>query len=66
MGRLEGNVALISGGARGQGACEAKLFAEEANDGWTLGTPDFVVKLSDPYVVKDEVCLLYTSDAADE
>ena len=33
----------------------AKLFAEEANDGWTLGTPDFVVKLSEPYVVKDEI-----------
>ena len=27
--RLEGKVALISGGARGQGACEARMFAAE-------------------------------------
>ena len=29
MGRLDGKVAIISGGARGQGATEARFFARE-------------------------------------
>src|SRR5690349_15314453 len=29
MGRLEGTVALVTGGARGQGAAEVRLFAAE-------------------------------------
>ena len=32
-----------------------KVWPEELNDGWTLGTPDFVVTLSEPYVVEDDI-----------
>ena len=33
----------------------AKQWAEDANDGWTLGTPDFVVKMPEPYLVADDI-----------
>ncbi len=32
----------------------AKQWAEDLNDGWTYGKPDFVVKM-DPYVIEDDV-----------
>ena len=33
MGKLDGKVALISGGARGQGAAEAETFVKEGAQG---------------------------------
>ena len=33
----------------------ARQWAEEANDGWTHGTPDIVVKMPKPYLVEDDV-----------
>jgi mono/diheme cytochrome c family protein len=33
----------------------ARQWAEQANDGWTYGTPDFVVQMPEPYFVGDDV-----------
>ena len=33
----------------------AVQWAEEANDGWSLGTPDFVVKMPEPFLVEDDI-----------
>ena len=31
-----------------------KVFAEVTNDGWSHGTPDFVVRMPEPYVIPDD------------
>ena len=32
----------------------APVFAETTNDGWSHGTPDFVIKMREPYVMPDD------------
>ena len=32
----------------------AKMFAEQTNDGWSHGTPDFVIQIEEPYTVPDD------------
>ena len=33
----------------------ARQWAEQADDGWTYGTPDFVVKMPEPYLIEDDI-----------
>jgi mono/diheme cytochrome c family protein len=32
-----------------------KQWLEEANGGWSVGTPDFVVKMPEPYLIEDDI-----------
>ena len=54
---IETIVAWVDAGAPAgdkAAAPERRVFPEEINDGWTLGKPDFVVKM-EPYLVADDV-----------
>ncbi|MEM7017932.1 MAG: glucose 1-dehydrogenase [Pseudomonadota bacterium] len=42
MGKLDGKICLITGGARGQGAAEGKMFAEEGATVWLTDVLDDV------------------------
>ena len=33
----------------------AKRWVEQANAGWSLGTPDYIVKMPEPYLIEDDI-----------
>ena len=33
----------------------SRQWTEDANDGWTFGTPDFVVAMPEPYLIEDDI-----------
>ena len=48
----------VDAGAPAGDAADApapRQWVEEASDGWSVGTPDFTFKMSEPYFVEDDI-----------
>ena len=48
--------AWVDAGAPAGDRAEApapRVFSDEVNDGWTLGKPDFIVRMPEPYLMRD-------------
>ena len=57
-GEIDTILRWVEAGAPAGEAADApppKLWAEETSDGWSNGTPDFIVKLDEPYRVEDDI-----------